>query len=65
MKRFYVLALGLALFAPTAFVGCGEEAKVEKQTTVSTPGGTTTETTTSKVESTGENPPVKVEPSNP
>jgi hypothetical protein len=53
MKRFTSLALAFALFAPAAFVGCGEKAQTEiKQ---ETPGGTTTETT--EVKQTGDNPP--------
>lgn len=38
--------------------GCGDEAGVEKTTTVTTPSGTATKTETSKVETSGEAPPV-------
>jgi len=48
MKRTLILSLGLALFAPLALVGCGEETKTEKKDTISTPTGkeVKTETTT-------------------
>jgi hypothetical protein len=63
MKRMISSALLLSIFTlPVAgIVGCGEEAKVEKETTIKTPGGTTTETKTDTIKSTGDNPPVKVE----
>jgi hypothetical protein len=40
-----------------ATAGCGEKTSTTKETTVSTPGGTTTVTTEREVETTGENPP--------
>lgn len=55
MKRTWILALGVALFAPIGFVGCGgEESKVKTQTTIETPGGTKTESIEKKVETTGD-----------
>jgi hypothetical protein len=57
MNRFLPLALLLGLFAPVGLIGCGEESKTESKTTTSTPGGTTTETQTSKINQSGENPP--------
>ena len=56
MKRFAALSVLLSLFGAMT-VGCSEKAKVEDTTTVETPGGTTTETTTTEVEQSGENPP--------
>lgn len=62
MKRFMTPAtiLGLALTAGLA--GCSEEAKVERETTIEGPGGTSTITDTKSVESTGDNPPINVNP---
>jgi hypothetical protein len=59
MKRVLTstLVLGLMAFPVVGLVGCGEETKHEVKETVSTPGGTTTSETTTKVKSTGENPP--------
>jgi hypothetical protein len=57
MKPFLPLALLLGLFAPLGLIGCGEEAKNETKTTTTSPGGTTTETHTDKVNKSGENPP--------
>jgi hypothetical protein len=60
MKRPLSLALilGLLSFPTAGLVGCGEESKERTKTeTVSTPGGTTTTTSETKVKSTGENPP--------
>jgi len=56
MKRPFVYAVvcGLSLLAP---LGCSEETKKESKTTTSTPGGTTTETKTDKVETSGKTPP--------
>ncbi len=56
MKRFAAITVLLSLFGAMT-VGCSETAKVEKTTTVETPGGTTTETTTTEIEHSGENPP--------
>ena len=44
-----ILALGMA--------GCAEKDSSKSQTTVKTPGGTTTETVEKKVEKSGKNPP--------
>ncbi len=59
MKRTLssALILGLLLFPAVALVGCGEESKMARTETVTTPGGTTTTSTETKVKSTGENPP--------
>jgi len=57
MRRFLSLAVILGLSSPVALVGCGEENKVQEQTKVTTPGGTTTATDTKEVKSTGSNPP--------
>jgi hypothetical protein len=38
-------------------VGCGDKAKTTRETTVSTPEGTTTTTETKEVKQTGDNPP--------
>src|SRR3954470_5463945 len=55
MKRIFLPSLAAA-FALTV-AGCGETAKVQKQETIKTPGGSTTTTDTHKVESSGSNPP--------
>jgi hypothetical protein len=38
-------------------VGCSEKSKTQSTTTVETPQGSTTETTTTEVKKSGENPP--------
>lgn len=48
MKRSLILMFGLALFAPVALLGCGEETGTTTKTTTTTPEGTKTD----KVEST-------------
>ncbi len=55
MKRFVALCMVLCLAG--AFVGCEKKAEVKKTTTVTAPGGTTTETESTKVETSGEHPP--------
>lgn len=59
MKRF--LALTSALFVAATLMGCSEKSKVETTHEVSTPEGTTTETTEKTTTQSGENPP----PANP
>jgi hypothetical protein len=54
MKRTLILSLGLALFAPLALVGCGEETKKETKETTSTPGGSETKTKTETDKKTGD-----------
>jgi hypothetical protein len=49
--------LGLLLLPAVGLVGCGAESTTARTETVSTPGGTTTTSTETKVKSTGENPP--------
>ena len=56
MKRFFSVLMIASLAMPFA-VGCEKKAEVKKETTVSTPEGTTTTTDTQKVETTGDNPP--------
>jgi hypothetical protein len=50
-------ALVLGIFSTVGLIGCGEEAGVETQTEVTTPGGPTSTSTEKTVETTGENPP--------
>lgn len=58
MKRFFALCVILGLAMP--FAGCEKKAEVKKETTVTTPEGSTTTTDSHKVESSGENhPPAK------
>jgi len=59
MKRTLLsaLILGLLLFPAVGLVGCGQESKMGKTETITTPGGTTTTTSEIKVKSTGDNPP--------
>lgn len=42
-----------------ATAGCGEKTSTTKETSVTTPGGTTTVTTEKEVEKTGDNPPAE------
>jgi len=57
MKRFLTTALILGSFTPFGLLGCGEESKVQTETTVKTPEGETTRTDTTKIDSKGDNPP--------
>jgi len=59
MKRILSSALifGLFVFPAVGLVGCGEETKTGRTETVTTPGGSTTTSTETKVKSTGNNPP--------
>lgn len=56
MKRTLFAALMLGL-ATAGFVGCGEKASEERETTVSGPGGSTTTSQSTEVKTKGENPP--------
>jgi hypothetical protein len=56
MKRYLIFCLALFLAVPF-MVGCDKKAEVKKETTVTTPGGSTTVTDTEKVQTSGENPP--------
>jgi hypothetical protein len=62
MRRILASAFVLGVFSTVGLIGCGEEAGVEKQTEVTTPGGTTTTTETKEVEKSGENPPPAATP---
>jgi len=57
MKRFLAPFAVAGLAACFTLSGCSDETKVKESETVSTPGGTTTTTTETKVKSTGENAP--------
>jgi hypothetical protein len=48
MKRFFALCVILGLVTP--FVGCDKKAEIKKETTVTTPEGTTTTTDSHKIE---------------
>ena len=54
MKSLIACASLLALVGLT---GCGQKATIKKETTVTSPGGTTKTTTTQEIEKTGDNPP--------
>ena len=56
MKRILTSIVCMSVLS-IGLVGCGEKAKVEKKTTVETPGGTATKTDTTTVKTTGDNPP--------
>ena len=58
MKKILIL---MFTFSPVAvaMVGCGEKTSTTRETTVSTPGGTTTVTVEKEVEKTGDNPPAE------
>ncbi len=57
MRRYLASALLLSSFSMFAFVGCEDKSEVKKTTEVTTPEGTATKTDTSKIESSGSNPP--------
>jgi hypothetical protein len=59
MKRTLSSALifGLLVFPAVGLVGCGDESKSRRTETITTPGGTTTTTSETKIKSTGDNPP--------
>jgi hypothetical protein len=56
MKRFLLFCTALSLMTVLT-VGCEKKAEVKKETTVTTPEGETTTTESTKVETSGENPP--------
>jgi hypothetical protein len=55
MKCLFAICTMLCLVG--AVTGCEKKAEVKKTTTVSTPEGKTTETDTSTLKTSGENPP--------
>jgi hypothetical protein len=55
MKRFFALCVILGLVMP--FAGCEKKAEVKKETTVTTPEGSSTTTDSHKVETSGDAPP--------
>jgi hypothetical protein len=59
MKRILSsgLIFGLLLFPVAGLVGCGQETKTGTTEKLTTPGGTTTTSSETKVKSTGDNPP--------
>jgi len=57
MKRALASALFLGVCSIFGLAGCGEENKNQESSTVSTPGGETTTTKETKVETEGSNPP--------
>lgn len=57
MKRYRTLALALTLFAPAAFVGCGEEAKTVDIKKEVTPTGSKETTSEVKEKTTGDMKP--------
>jgi hypothetical protein len=57
MKRFLTLALILGVTSTFGLVGCSDQSKVKEEETVSTPEGSTTTTSETKVESSGSAPP--------
>jgi len=57
MKRLLTTALILGSFSTLGLVGCGDETKVKQKEEISTPGGSTTTTTETKIDSKGDNPP--------
>lgn len=56
MKKILLSSFVLSLLA---VIGCGETTSTTKETTVSTPGGTTTVTVEKEVEKSGDNPPAE------
>ncbi len=58
MRRMLASALVLGIFSTVGLIGCGEEAKVTEEKTISTPTGEATISKETKVETSGSNPPV-------
>lgn len=58
MKHAKPYLLGVALVL-LSLAGCGEKSGTKTETTVTTPGGSTTTTVEKEVKTTGENPPSK------
>jgi hypothetical protein len=58
MKRVLALALIVGVISGFGLVGCGDQTGTTTTEKVSTPEGTTTTTSETKVKSTGENPPL-------
>jgi hypothetical protein len=56
MKRNLLAVVVVAIISMGA-LGCSDTAKTTRETTVKTPGGTTTTTETRQIEKSGENPP--------
>ncbi len=56
MKCFFVFCV-IGVLGVSGFSGCGDETKVKKTDTVTTPQGKTTITNEKKVETSGKNPP--------
>lgn len=57
MKRTLASALLLSAISGFGLVGCGEEAGTTTKTETTGPGGTTTKEDTTKVNTSGSNPP--------
>ncbi len=57
MKRTWILALAIAIFAPIGLIGCGDEAKDKTTTESKGPGGTSTTTNETKTKTTGDGGP--------
>jgi len=56
MKRLIAIAL-IPLILSLFIAGCSEKESSKSETTIKTPGGTTTETIEKKVDKSGKNPP--------
>jgi hypothetical protein len=56
MKRCLIFCLALFLALPF-MAGCDKKSEIKKETTVTTPEGSTTVTDTEKVKTSGDNPP--------
>lgn len=56
MKRLFACLLCAGVLC-VGFAGCADTTEVKKETTVTTPGGTTKTTHETEVERTGSNPP--------
>ena len=61
MRNHRIQSLSLAAAMLFAIAGCSEQSSVTEKTKISTPEGTKTITKDEKVESTGKNPPIKIE----
>jgi len=52
-----IAAILMTSVVSVGLVGCSDSATAKKETTITTPGGSTTITTEHKIKTTGENPP--------
>ncbi len=62
MRNLKTIGFTLSAALVLGLAGCSEKSGVEEKTKITSPEGTTTITKDTKVESSGKNPPVTVDP---